>query len=153
VCVLTAHELRNVVFIQYITTIAKLHFIKVPNIHFYRVLKYKEKYFVRIRIPYMNMVLLSSQGSLHQWVCRIRGTPILNTICPCRKLMLYRQVTGVHMTKISCSTPVRTTNFCLPVSTLISDNHNFKNVRGNGASNSVPSLIILATGILLTTLL
>jgi hypothetical protein len=28
---------------------------------------------------------------------------------------------------------------CLPVSTLLSDNHNFKNIGGNGASNSVPS--------------
>lgn len=107
------YELRNVVFIQYVTTIAKLHFIKVPNIHFYKVLKYKEKYFVRLRILYMNTVLLSSQGSLHLWVCRIRGIPILNTICPCRDLMLYRRVTGIHMTKISCSTPDRITDFCV----------------------------------------
>jgi len=42
---------------------------------------------------------------------------------------------------------------CLPASTLISDNHSFKNVRGNGASNNISLLIILVTGILLMILL
>lgn len=148
------YELKNVLFIQYATTTAKLHFIMVPNIHFHRVLKYKEKKFC------MN------KNSVH-----VYGTALITRKFASMGVQDKRHTNTEHCLPLQEPYAVQTSQWypydkdlmlntsqnhrflCLPVSTLSSDNHSFKNVRGNGASNNIPSLIILVTGILLMILL